>query len=166
MNASKSILVLLAAACTFAWTAPAVAGPSAANLLLMSASLAQAKKTDRQEVESLLGQARAAFKEGKLDKAEEIITRAEKMHVEFSIFHLGDTPKKLRSELNAMKRNRKKDFAERPSHKFTPDDPNENSTELKRSAAKAASAQARPSTTAATGPATPDSEQPIPIPVT
>lgn len=166
MNASKSIPVLLAAACTFAWTAAAVAGPSTANLLLMSASLGQAKKSDRQEVESLMAQARAALKEGKLDKAEEIITRAEKLHVEFSVFHLGDTPKKLRTELNWMKRNRKKDYAERPSQKFKPDDPNENSTELKRAAAKAASAQAKPGSTAATGPATPDSEQPIPVPVT
>ena len=57
--------------------------------------------TDRKEVESLVAQARAALKKGELDDAESLTMRAESLGVEFSMFHLGDTPKKLRSDLNA-----------------------------------------------------------------
>ncbi len=133
MNASKSLPALvLAIGCASAL--PAVAfGHQGVNLVALMEVVGQANKakaaSDRQEVESLLGRARAAIKEGDLDAADALISRAEKLKVEYSFFHLGDTPKKLRADLSAAKRGGKKGANERPSRKFKPETPVEKSAE-------------------------------------
>jgi general secretion pathway protein D len=166
LNASKSIAALVLFALGIGLSAPAMAdGHRAVSLLVLSESVAQAAKSkaaDRKEVETLMAQARAAIKDGKLDVAEELLMRAEKSNVEFSFFHLGDTPKKLRSELSAAKRSRKKGVVERPSHKFSPENPVDNAIDAGKAAA-ASTPQSAPAgrTGAAEGP---DAEESLVMP--
>ena len=63
------------------------------------------------------------MKEGKFEEAETFVARAEKLRIEYSLFHLGDTPKKVRADLTTAKRNSRKKSLERPSQKFTPELP-------------------------------------------
>ena len=53
----------------------------------------------RKEVSELLAQARIAIREGRLDAAEEIVSRTERAAVDFPLFYPGDTPKKVRRSL-------------------------------------------------------------------
>lgn len=128
MNTSKSfpgliglVLGLLAPSLAMA------AGQPCVQLVLVAEALAQTNKSkaasDRQEVETLMARARQAIKEGNFETADSLISRAEKMKVEFSLFHLGDTPKKLRADLTAAERTSKRDRVQKPSQQFTPDLP-------------------------------------------
>jgi general secretion pathway protein D len=74
--------------------------------------------TSRGEAESLMVRARKAMKEGRLDEADSLISQAEKLKVEYSVLHFGDTPKKLRAELRAAERTAKKQNLKRPSERF------------------------------------------------
>jgi general secretion pathway protein D len=125
LKASKPLPALLVFALGVA-SADAVIAAShpGVHLVALAEALGQTSKskatTDRQEVESLMVRARAAIKERNFDAADSLISSAEKRKVEFSFFHLGDTPKKLRADLNAAKNSHKKSSVERPSQKFTP----------------------------------------------
>ena len=52
---------------------------------------------------SRLTRARRAIKEGDFETADSLISAAEKMNVEYSLLHLGDTPKKARADLKAKR---------------------------------------------------------------
>ncbi|MBI3837715.1 MAG: general secretion pathway protein GspD [Planctomycetia bacterium] len=135
MNTSKSFPVI--AVLMLAPLTPSVAtaaGHQSVHLWLMTGALGGAKSKkviDREEADGLLARARQAIKEGDFDAADALITRAEKMKVEYSVFHLGDTPKKARSQLNAARRSGKPASVERPSKKFTPEMPADNATEAR-----------------------------------
>ena len=128
MNTSKLRCVLIALAAGFGLpTLVAAAGPQSMHLLLATNALGESPKSqaasDRQEVDGLLKSARKLIKEGNLEEADAQIKRAEKLKVEYSLFHLGDTPKKLRSDWNAAKRTNKRAALARPSQKFAPELP-------------------------------------------
>ena len=101
----------------------ALAGPAVAIPVILGARvLAQdqplhATSGDRREVESLLWRARQAMKNGDLDVAESLLSRAEAMKVEFNVFHLGDTPKKARHDLDLAKQRAKRSAPALPSEK-------------------------------------------------
>jgi general secretion pathway protein D len=67
--------------------------------------------------------AKQALKEGDLRTADALISQAETFNVSYSVFHFGDTPKKLRAQLNAAKRPTKNEKPSRPSDKFEPELP-------------------------------------------
>ncbi|HEY1786156.1 MAG TPA: hypothetical protein VGG30_11425, partial [Pirellulales bacterium] len=48
-----------------------------------------------------MAEARQAIEDGRFETADSLITRAEALQVEFSVLHLGDTPKKARRDLDA-----------------------------------------------------------------
>ena len=61
---------------------------------------------------------RKALKQGDLDSADELITQAEGLNITFGVLHFGDTPRKLRGQLNAARRPAKGRAPQRPSQKF------------------------------------------------
>jgi general secretion pathway protein D len=93
--------------------------------LVLTSAVAQAPKAknDRKEVESLMARAKQALKSGDLETADALIAQAEKLNVSYTVFHFGDTPKKLRAQLNAAKRPAKNEKPARPSGKFDPELP-------------------------------------------
>ncbi len=126
MNISKSLLVFVAVALGLAApSAATAAGTVSVRLMLAADALGQTNRakaaSDRRDVEGLLVRARQAMKDADFETADSLIARAEKLKVEFSLFHLGDTPKKARADFNASKRTAKKGAVERPSQKFSPE---------------------------------------------
>ena len=77
----------------------------------------RATEADRHEVDKLLGQARQAIAEAHYETADSLISRAEAMKVEFGLFHVGDTPKKARRDLEAAKHQGKRPAPQRPGQK-------------------------------------------------
>ncbi|MGD9722219.1 MAG: hypothetical protein AB7O59_11750 [Pirellulales bacterium] len=105
------------------WAASAAQAAThrAASTMITAGVLGQAPKTkaaDRKEVESLMARARKALKNGDLEGAEALITQAEKHQVNYSVLHFGDTPKKLRAQLNAKRRPDRAATPGRPSQNF------------------------------------------------
>ena len=133
MNASKSLFGLIVSALGILQAVPVMAsGYHGVHLVTLSGSLGQTNKqrgADRKEAETLVAQARAAMKKGDLDEAESLTMRAESLKVEFSMFHLGDTPKKLRTDLNAAHQRLGKDGATRTIRKSKPATPAASQTE-------------------------------------
>jgi general secretion pathway protein D len=128
LNTSKSFPGLIALILGFVAPSLAMAaGQPSVQLVLVAEALAQTNKSkaasDRQEVETLMARARQAIKEGNFETADSLISRAEKMKVEFSLFHLGDTPKKLRADLATAERANQRDRVQKPSQQFTPELP-------------------------------------------
>jgi len=125
LNTSISLRALVTFLLSVSWTAGAwAAGHHVVHLAVMTEGVAQATKSkaERQELDGLMAKARKAIKEGDFETAETLIAQAEAKNFEFSVFHLGDTPKKLRADLTA-KRKGKKSAPERPSEKFKPEVP-------------------------------------------
>lgn len=87
--------------------AAAALGQTAAN---GSAPSAEQKAAD------LLRRARQAMAENDLTAAEALISQAEALGVEYNAFHIGDTPKKARRDLER----RRSAAATKPSQKFSP----------------------------------------------
>ncbi len=58
------------------------------------------KPITREDAELMLREAHGAIEQGRLDKAEELLSRVEKAHVNFSFFHVGPTPASVRRELS------------------------------------------------------------------
>ncbi len=89
-----------------------------------AAALGRSRPTvaDRQEVEKLLGRARQAMKDGNLELADSLVGRAEAMRVDFGVFHLGDTPKKARHDLDQRRRVARAE-AKSPANQFKPSAP-------------------------------------------
>ncbi|HEV3138254.1 MAG TPA: hypothetical protein VGZ26_10125, partial [Pirellulales bacterium] len=145
MNKSKLFLLIVVVSVGLLEPPAAIAeGHASVRLLLMTGALGGAKSkkaADREEADSLLARARAAIKERDFDTADAMITRAEKLKVEYSVFHFGDTPKRARGDLTAARRSAKRGPVERPSKKFTPDTPAEKSTESPARAPAGASGQ-------------------------
>ncbi|MEN6457676.1 MAG: hypothetical protein ABFC63_01995 [Thermoguttaceae bacterium] len=83
-----------------------------------AAPAANPESADRQ-VADLLTRARAAMNEGDLDAAESLISKAESLGVQYGPFHLGDTPKKARHDLE-RKRNAAAAAPAKPSRLFSP----------------------------------------------
>jgi len=172
LNTLKSLPAF--AALTLGIAIPATASALEAHsvgLLLAAQATGQTNKSqaasDRHEAEDLMVRARQAIKEGNIETADSLITRAEKLNVEYSMFRLGDTPKKLRADLNAAKRKGKKETPERPSQKFTPESSEPKSTEMAAApavgAANAAAKGAAPKS-AQTEVTNPLDEEPIVLP--
>ncbi|REK17213.1 MAG: general secretion pathway protein GspD [Planctomycetota bacterium] len=93
------------------------------SLLLLQTAVTQADGSrvvsGRQEAEQLMVRARQALKQGDLDTAESLTQAVEQMRVSYGIFHFGDTPRKLRADVQAAQRKSAKQ-PQRPSQKFTP----------------------------------------------
>jgi general secretion pathway protein D len=79
-------------------------------------------KDDRTACEKLLRSAREAMKANNLPVAEKLLQEAESMDVEFSVLYVGDTPKKLKRDLEAN-RAVAKAAAKRPSQVAQPSKP-------------------------------------------
>jgi general secretion pathway protein D len=77
------------------------------------------QKPSREEVLGLLKQARAAMQQGDLGQANDCISRAEAMDVSLGVFHLGDTPKKARRDLERLRA--KAASSTRPARPKAPD---------------------------------------------
>ena len=82
-------------------------------------SKSKATPEQRAEVESLLLRARAAMKDENYETADSLVARAEAIPVEHGLWHLGDTPKKCRQELEARRRSAK--ASSLPSKKARPE---------------------------------------------
>ncbi len=127
LNTSK-----LAAGCTLfvlslGMSSPswAAARPAATQILAATAAHGQAPKTratpkERKEAEKLLDRARQAMREGNLETADSLIARAEAMNVDYGMFHVGDTPKKARHDLD-VRRKMARSENKKPSEKFRPE---------------------------------------------
>lgn len=89
---------------TSAAVVPSSAGPAVAIVALgQSGSDPSTDAATRREVEQLLRRARAAMREGEFDVADSLLAEAEEANVSFGVFHLGDTPKKLRRDLERQR---------------------------------------------------------------
>ena len=82
----------------------------------------KAKKApdQRSELDSLLARARSAMKDGNFETADSLIARAEAIPADYGLFHVGDTPKKCRQELEVRRRSVKAPVL--PSKKAKPAD--------------------------------------------
>jgi general secretion pathway protein D len=60
----------------------------------------RAERLNREDVDKLLAQARAAIQAGKLDEADTLVRRAERAGIRYPFMHLGATPTSVRRELN------------------------------------------------------------------
>jgi general secretion pathway protein D len=134
LSTSKLHFLIVAVVLAHAAGSPTfAAGHESVRVLLAAQTVGQTDKTkaanDRQEVEGLLLRARQAMKDGDLETADTLVSRAEKMKVEFRVFHFGDTPKKARADLNAARKSGRKGAAQRPSQKATPEMPKEKTDE-------------------------------------
>lgn len=65
-------------------------------------------KSDKVESVKLLAEARKMFKENKLDDAESLAIRAERLHGPYGVMEMGDKPQKLLSEIQTVKGKQKK----------------------------------------------------------
>jgi len=59
---------------------------------------------NRREADELLGRARQAIKDGQFDQAESLVRRAEGLPVRYGPLALGDTPQKVRADLDQARR--------------------------------------------------------------
>jgi general secretion pathway protein D len=95
--------------------------PGTGDLLLGAASVGQAADNSApdksQQAADLLRRARQAMAENDLTAAESLIAQAEALGVEYNAFHLGDTPKKARRDLE---RKRSAGRPTKPSQLFSP----------------------------------------------
>lgn len=102
---------------------PAVAfagGLEYATQTVMAAGLmaqAGSEQEARDQVDQLLAQARQAMRNGDFAAAEKFISEAEGKNVRYGLFHLGDTPKKARRDLEESQQRKS---PEMPSGKFNP----------------------------------------------
>ncbi|HEY4760777.1 MAG TPA: hypothetical protein VIH42_09375, partial [Thermoguttaceae bacterium] len=105
------------------WVGTATAGPlqGIGDLLLGSASVGQAagqsSEEKSQQAADLLRRARQAMAENDLTAAESLIAQSEVLGVEYGAFHMGDTPKKARRDLE---RKRSAAGPTKPSQIFSP----------------------------------------------
>ncbi len=112
MKTTSWILIGCVAAGLASHTVPAWAGPhrgmaQALVALAISGQLGggdESSEDSRQEVLDLLARARQAMAKGNLESAESFLARAESKNVNFGVLHLGDTPKKVRRDLNKVKK--------------------------------------------------------------
>jgi hypothetical protein len=94
-------------------------GVALALCLALHATATLGADDPRRETLDLLVRARSAMKEGKLQTADSLVSRAEALQAEFGPLHFGDTPKKARRDLDALRRTQGKQ-ADRPSQRFQP----------------------------------------------
>ncbi|MBL9081372.1 MAG: hypothetical protein JNK76_06170 [Planctomycetales bacterium] len=93
--------ILAALFCYSFMQAPARAGTFDSALPALVAVLPGQADSDaaRKQVDDLLGRARQAMNEGNLETADSLVGRAEGLNVSYGMFHTGDTPKKVRRDL-------------------------------------------------------------------
>lgn len=124
MNTSSRMLAAcvgtsLALTSASAWAAP---GSAAWHVVYGLAAAGQApaapRNTDdaKRQVADLLARARQAMKEGNLDTADSLVSRAEKFNVPYGMMYIGDTPKKARRDLENIRRSAS--APKRPSELF------------------------------------------------
>lgn len=89
-----------------AWAASGTALQVAHSLAALGqASTAPRNSEDaKRQVAELLAQARQAMKDGNLETADSLVGRAEKLGVPYGLMHIGDTPKKARRDLDALRK--------------------------------------------------------------
>ena len=105
---------------TLGFATTAHAGSSALpEVLLTAISLGDNDAGQQPAVDDLLKRARQAMDEGNLEIAESFISRAEAQKPTYSPFHMGDTPKKARADLD-KKRAAKTAPNQKPSAMFAP----------------------------------------------
>ncbi len=105
----------------------ALAGPpvAATDVLITTASIAQAGRSDtnskdaRKEAAKYLRRARQAMAENDLEAADALISKAEAVKARYGIFYVGDTPKKARKDLQ-RKRGAARKSPTPPSKRFAP----------------------------------------------
>jgi len=95
----RGIVVSLVLAASPPWLCTIALGQTAVR----QPSRPRATVAERKEVEKLLAEARQAMEDGRYETADSLIARAEALQVEYSVLHLGDTPKKARRDLDARR---------------------------------------------------------------
>ena len=93
-------------------------GNTSALLSINILGQADANKLDRQQVNALLAEARKAIDGYAYDRAESLLQRAEKAKIRYSLFHFGDTPQRVRRDLE--KARAKRSQSKPPSQRFNP----------------------------------------------
>ncbi|HWB11182.1 MAG TPA: hypothetical protein VG826_18280 [Pirellulales bacterium] len=127
MNTSSRIIAAcvgtsLAVTSASAWAAPYPGALSAMHGLVavgQAAPTGRSPEEARRQVADLLSKAREAMKEGNLETADSLISRAENVKVTFGMMHMGDTPKKARRDLARM---RNAQAPKKPSDLFAPEE--------------------------------------------
>ncbi len=68
----------------------------------LAPAAASSPASTQQEADQLLAQARRAINEGNLEIAGSFLTRAESLQPKYPVYHLGETPKKIRDDLQKL----------------------------------------------------------------
>ena len=118
-----AISLALAAATAGARTLDGATRVWLSAIAVAQTSSPKATEADRREVEKLLHGARQAIDEGHFETADSLISRCEALKVDFGLFHVGDTPKRARHDLDIAKRHGKKAQPQKPGQKARPDNP-------------------------------------------
>ncbi|HEY5312777.1 MAG TPA: hypothetical protein VIK18_09665, partial [Pirellulales bacterium] len=150
--------------CTWTWAAP----PAASSLCLAVAATGEAPLADdspevaRLKVLGLCKKAREAMNEGNFETAESFLSRAEALHVNFGIIYFGDSPKKVRRDLEHVRPAKAPAAdAKKPSERFTPQTVNDADAQADKPREQAhaatvkAEAAVNPAVPGAAGPTTP-----------
>jgi len=106
---SRHIIAVLALASLFpALTARAGVFDALAvvNVLAVPGQADAGPDGARRQADDLLGRARHAMQEGNLETADSFVSRAEATKAVYGIFHTGDTPKKVRRDLEKLRETR------------------------------------------------------------
>ena len=127
LNSSSRIVAAcvgasLAVASGSAWAAlPATTVEALCGLAAVGqAANGRSPEEARRQVLDLLSKARLAMKEGNLETADSLISRAENIPVSFGVMHMGDTPKKARRDFGRMRGGRAT-TPHKPSELFAPE---------------------------------------------
>lgn len=117
--------------------------PTTWQLLVGASSVSQSEESPGEESQDpkalcieLMDRARQAMKEGNLETAESLVERAESLKVNFSVFHYGDTPKRVRRELEKRKKARGGDQRAAAPERRSSQDPFRGRDEADRGAAE------------------------------
>ena len=112
------VLVAIIYSAGTAWAAPPQGNGDTPSASAGSGQAASPRTDDKgQQAADLLRRARQAMAENDLAAAESLIAQSEALGVEYNSFHLGDTPKKARRDLD---RKRSASGPAKPSQLFSP----------------------------------------------
>lgn len=119
MKTSANTIVACFAIVVSLWSSTLQASsPSLAVHLLLGAATVGETAASTKEADELLAAARKAMGEGNLQLADSYISRAERLNPQYKVFHLGDTPAKVRNDL--QKKQQAAKGGDKPASRFMP----------------------------------------------
>ena len=123
MNTSPVFRRLIVVSLVLVAGTPWLSAVAPAQTSVQAPNRPRSTAAERRECDRLLAEARQAMDEGRFETADSLIMRAEALQVEYSVLHLGDTPKKARRDLDARRprsASSKPGEPQKPSQKFDP----------------------------------------------